>query len=72
MAALLGSAKLSDNQRVELYEGGLLWLVQIEQGRAVKDFRLDAAAVGWLIDFLYLHEDEFDRRQSSEAQSDAR
>jgi hypothetical protein len=66
MAALLGSAKLSDNQRVELYEDGLLWLAQVEQGKVVKEFRLDAVAVGWLIDFLLLHVDEFDREQSSE------
>ena len=71
MAAILGSAKLSDNQRVELYEGGVLYLVQVEQGRAVRDFRLDAAAVGWLVDFLHLHKDEFARGQSSEATGSA-
>jgi hypothetical protein len=69
--AILGSAKLSDNQRVELYEGGLLWLAQVEQGKVVKEFRLDAVAVGWLIDFLLLHVDEFDREQSSESHSSA-
>lgn len=57
MAALLGSAKLSDNQRVELYEDGILWLVQEEQGKVVREIRLDAVAVGWLIDFLLLSEE---------------
>jgi len=57
MAALLGSAKLSDNQRVELYEDGILWLVQEEQGRVVREIRLDSAAVGWLIDFLLLYQE---------------
>jgi hypothetical protein len=69
--AMLGSAKLSDNQRAELYEEGLLYLVQVEQGRAVREFMLDAAAAGWLIDFLLLHVDEFDREQSSESHSSA-
>ena len=71
MAALLGSAKLSDNQRAEVYEDGVLYLVQVEQGKAVRDFRLDAAAVGWLIDFLHLYEDEFASWQASEATDSA-
>ena len=71
MAALLSQAKLSDNQRVELYEGGIVWIVQEEAGKVVREIKLDAAAVGWFVDFLLLHQGEFDYRGSSEATDSA-
>ncbi len=54
MATLLDSAPISSNQRVELYEEGILWIIDDDQHKEIK---LDAAASTQLFDFLLLHQE---------------
>ena len=63
MAAIIDRMELSHNQRVELDEEGITWLVQalVPGGQAVQTIRLDAAAATRLLDFLLIYQEELVR-----------
>ncbi len=63
MAEISDRMELSHNQRVELDEEGMTWLVQalVPGGQAVQTIRLDAAAATRLFDFLLLYQEELVR-----------
>ncbi len=63
MAALVDRMELSRNQRVELYEEGVTWIVQetVPGARVAQEIKLDAAAAIKLLDFLLLYEEQFVR-----------
>ncbi len=54
MAALLDSVSISTTQRVELYEEGIIWIIDDDQHKEIK---LDAATSTQLFDFLLLHQE---------------
>lgn len=54
MAALLDSAPISTTQRVELYDEGIIWIIDDEKHKEIK---IDAAASTQLFDFLLRHQD---------------
>ena len=59
MAEIVDRMELSHNQRVELYEEGVTWIVQ-ELAPGVKpaqEIKLDAAAATQLFDFLLLYQE---------------
>jgi hypothetical protein len=59
MAALIDQAKLGARQRVELYEDGLVWLIQESDApgaRNVAEIKLTAAAATELFEFLLLNQ----------------
>jgi hypothetical protein len=60
MAALVDRMELSQHQRVELYEGGVTWIVQeaVSGVKPAQKIRLDAAAATMLLDFLLLNEED--------------
>ncbi len=59
MAALIDQMELSRNQRVELYEEGVMWIVQesVPGGKPAQEIKLDAAAAIRLYDFLLPYEE---------------
>jgi hypothetical protein len=59
MAVLVDRMELSNDQRVELYEEGVTWIVQaaVPGGKAAQEIKLDAAAATRLLDFLLLYEE---------------
>ena len=59
MAALVDRMELSKDQRVELDEEGVTWIVQalVPGVKAAQKIRLDAAAATMLFDFLLLCEE---------------
>ncbi len=63
MAALVDCMELSHHQRVELYEEGVMWIVQaaVPGARVAQEIKLDAAAATRLLDFLLLYEEELVR-----------
>ena len=63
MAAIIDCMELSNDQRVELYEEGVAWLVQaaVPAGRAAQEIKLDAAAATRLLEFLQVYEEELVR-----------
>ena len=63
MAAIIDRMELSHNQRVELDEEGMTWLVQalVPGEPAAQTIRLDAAAATMLFDFLLLYQEELVR-----------
>ena len=65
MAAFIDGKALSNDQRVELYEEGVVWLIQTavvaENTRANQEIKLDAVAAMKLLDFLQLHQDRLTR-----------
>jgi hypothetical protein len=60
MAEIVDRMELSHNQRVELYEEGVTWIVQeaIPGARVAQEIKLDAAAATRLFDFLLLYEEQ--------------
>ena len=52
MAALIDKQPISSEQRVELYEEGILWILDDDKHTEIK---LGAAASTQLFDFLLLH-----------------
>ena len=63
MAEMLDRMELSQDQRVELDEDGITWLVQeLEPGvKPAQIMRLDAAAATMLFDFLLLYQERLCR-----------
>ena len=63
MAAIIDRMELSHNQRVELDEEGVTWLVQalVPGVKPTQTIRLDAAAATRLFDFLLLYQEELVR-----------
>ena len=59
MAALIDGVTLSPDQRVELYEGGVVWIIQTamvaENSKANQEIKLDAKDAMQLLEFLQLH-----------------
>lgn len=63
MAALVDRMELSHNQRVELYEEGVTWIVQerVPGVKPAQGVKLDAAAASQLFDFLLLYQEQLVR-----------
>ena len=63
MAAIIDRMELSNNQRVELYEEGVMWIVQelVPGVKPAQEIRLDAAAATWLFNFLLVYEEQLVR-----------
>ena len=63
MAVIIDRMELSNNQRVELYEEGVTWIVQeqVPGVKAAQEIKLDAAAATRLFDFLLLYEEQLVR-----------
>jgi hypothetical protein len=63
MAAIIDRMELSTDQRVELDEEGVTWLVQalVPGVKAAQTIRLDAAAATQLFDFLLLYQERLAR-----------
>jgi len=63
MAVIIDHMELSNNQRVELYEEGVTWIVQeqVPGVKAAQEIKLDAAAATRLFDFLLLYEEQLVR-----------
>jgi hypothetical protein len=63
MAVLIDRMELSQHQRVELFEEGVMWIVQelVPGVKPVQEIRLDAAAAIRLFDFLLLYQEELVR-----------
>ncbi len=56
--AIIDCETLSNDQSVEVYEGGVIWLHDNGTGQ---DIELDAQAASKLYDFLLLHRDRIHR-----------
>ena len=63
MAALVDRMELSKDQRVELDEEGVTWIVQdlVPGVKAAQEIRLEAAAAVRLFDFLLPYEEPLTR-----------
>jgi hypothetical protein len=63
MAEIVDRMELSHNQRVELYEEGMTWIVQesVPGVKPAQEIKLDAAAATQLFDFLLLYQEELVR-----------
>jgi hypothetical protein len=65
MAALIDQAALSEEQRVELYEGDVTWIVQVamvaENTKPNQEISLSPLAATLLLDFLLLHQERLNR-----------
>lgn len=63
MAAMIDHMELSQYQRVELYEEGVMWIVQasVPGGKPAQEIKLDAAAAIRLYDFLLPYEESLVR-----------
>ena len=63
MAEIIDRMELSKDQRVELDEEGVTWLVQelVPDVKAAQKIRLDAAAAIMLFDFLLPYEEQLVR-----------
>ena len=65
MAEFIDGEAISNDQRVELYEGGEVWVIQTtmvaEHAKPAQEIKLDAAAAMKLLDFLQLHQDRLNR-----------
>ena len=63
MAVIIDRMELSNDQRVELYEEGVTWIVQaaVPGARVAQEIKLDAAAATRLLDFLLLYEEQLVR-----------
>jgi hypothetical protein len=62
MAEIIDRMELSNDQRVELDEHGITWLVQeFEPGKPAQIMRIDAAAATMLFDFLLLYQERLVR-----------
>ncbi len=60
MAVIIDRMELSNNQRVELYEEGVTWIVQeqVPGVKAAQEIKLDAAAATRLFEFLLVYEEQ--------------
>jgi hypothetical protein len=63
MAVLVDQMELSQHQSVELYEEGVMWIVQelVPSVKPAQEVKLDAAAATRLFDFLLLYEEQLVR-----------
>ncbi len=63
MAVIVDRMELSNDQWVELYEEGVMWIVQarVPGVQPAQEVKLDAAAATKLLDFLLLYEEQFVR-----------
>jgi hypothetical protein len=63
MAVIIDRMELSHNQRLELYEEGVTWIVQepAPGSKPAQEIKLDAAAASRLFDFLLLYEEQLVR-----------
>ena len=63
MAEIIDRMELSNDQRVELDEEGMTWLVQaaVPGKRVAQVIKLDAAAATKLLDYLLLYEEQLVR-----------
>jgi hypothetical protein len=63
MAEIIDCIELSNDQRVELCEEGMTWLVQaaVLGVKVAQVIKLDAAATTKLLDYLLLYEEELVR-----------
>ena len=63
MAEIIDRMELSNDQRVELDEEGVTWIVQepVPGVKAAQNIRLDAAAAIRLLDFLLPYEEPLTR-----------
>ena len=63
MAVIIDRMELSQDQRVELDDEGVTWLVQavVPGVKPAQAIRLDAAAATRLLDFLLTYEEELVR-----------
>jgi len=63
MAEIIDRMELSNDQRVELDEEGVTWIVQepVPGVKAAQNIRLDAAAAIRLFDFLLAYEEPLTR-----------
>ena len=70
MAAFIDGEALSNDQRVELNEEGVVWLIQTatvaENTRSSQEIKLDAVAAMRLLDFLQLHQDRLNRQAQAD------
>jgi len=59
MDGFVAAQELADRKRVELHEGGWIWLAELamEEPQPVCEIGLDPAAAVKLFDFLLLHAD---------------
>lgn len=59
MAVMIDRMELSQHQRVELYEEGVIWIVQapVPGRKPAQEIKLDAAAAIRLYDFLLPYEE---------------
>jgi len=60
MAVIIDHMELSNDQRVELYEEGVTWIVQeqVPGVKAAQEIKLDAAAATRLFEFLLVYEEQ--------------
>jgi hypothetical protein len=63
MAGMIDRMELSQDQRVELDEEGVTWLVQelVPGVKPAQEMKLDAAAATQLLDFLLMYQEQFTR-----------
>ncbi len=63
MAVIIDHMELSNNQRVELYEEGVTWIVQeaVPGVKTAQEIKLDAAAATRLFEFLFVYEEQLVR-----------
>jgi hypothetical protein len=63
MAMIIDHMELRNDQRVELYEEGVTWIVQelVPGVKPAQEIKLDAAAATRLFDFLLLYEEQIVR-----------
>ncbi len=74
MAEIIDRMELGDRLRVELYEGGQVWIIkqgEVPGARTVAELRLTAATALQLLEFLQLWEERLaDERDVSHAMTD--
>lgn len=69
MAALIDGEALGTTQRVELYEEGIVWIIDTDKAENRKEIKLDAAAATRLFDFLQLHQDRLSRQAHAQEEN---
>ncbi len=66
MAALIDLMELGERRRVELYKGGVVWVIEapgVPGARNAAEIKLTAAAATRLLDFLQLYEERLARER---------
>ncbi len=63
MTVIIDHMELSNNQRVELYEEGVTWIVQeaVPGVKTAQEIKLDAVAATRLFEFLFVYEEQLVR-----------